>query len=176
LPGGQSALLVEVADSVGEDGADNAGAVLEPKHPHDGLAHLVAAVPAAELCCDAGEHAGLGEAEEEARGVEAFFVLDGCVGGEDDAPGEDDAGLPVAGGHAFEEHVGGDFEDDVGDEVDGLDPVVLVRGHAELDEHVCWFAYLQDFYSCGVLVVDLLNDLAVSIVLITVYDIQGEAA
>ena len=73
------------------------------------------------------------------------------MGGEDDDLGEDTAGLLVAGGHAFEEHVGGDFEDHVGDEGNGLDLVVLVRGHAELDNAVCGLAYLEDLYCRGVL-------------------------
>lgn len=34
--------------------------------------------------------------------------------GEDYAPGEDDAELPVSGRGFFEEEVGWDFEDDVG--------------------------------------------------------------
>lgn len=67
------------------------------------------------------------------------------MAGEDDAPGEDYAELPVAGSYFFEEEVAGDFEDYVaylqtirvgsGDglegtyEVDGLNPIVFVGCH-----------------------------------------------
>src|SRR5664279_113979 len=102
-----------MGDCVGEERTDDPGTVLETEHPHDGFAHLVGAVPGAELCCYTREHACFHHAEEEAGRVEAFFVSDGCVAGQHDAPGEDDAELPVSWGDFFEGKIGGDLEDDV---------------------------------------------------------------
>lgn len=83
--------------------------------PHDGLAHLITAVPAAQLCRKARKHAGFHHPQDESGSVEAFFVPDGCMACEHCSPGEDDAGLPEAGCAFLQEEVTWDFEDDITD-------------------------------------------------------------
>lgn len=71
------------------------------------------------------------------------------------APGEHNPALPQARREPLLQQVARDFEDDVADEVDALDPVVFVGGHVEFIQHVAWLPDLQDFDGCGVGVVDL---------------------
>ena len=48
-PSAHAAETVHVRDAVSKQRADNSGTVLEAEHPHDRFAHLVAALPRAEL-------------------------------------------------------------------------------------------------------------------------------
>lgn len=61
------------------------GPLTEPEQTHR---HLVSAVPVRQLQDDAGEHAGLEQAEEESGDVEAVLGGDGGVASEGNAPGE----------------------------------------------------------------------------------------
>jgi hypothetical protein len=88
---------------------------LKTEHPHYRLAHLVAAVPATELCGDTRKHAGFHHTEKETRSVEPFFRLYRGMTGEHDAPGEDDAELPIAGSGLLKQEIAWYFEDDVAD-------------------------------------------------------------
>jgi len=62
-----------------------------------------------------GKHASFHHAKEKSCGVEAFFVLNGCVAGKDNSPGEDDSELPIARTYLFEEKITWDLKDNVTD-------------------------------------------------------------
>lgn len=71
------------------------------------------------------------------------------------APRQHNPRLPQSRGEPLLQQIAGDFEDDVADEVDTLDPVVFVGRHFQFGEDVARFADLEHFDCCGVCVVDL---------------------
>lgn len=93
-------------------------------------AELVPLVPAGEVVVDAGEQAGLGEPEEEARGHEALEVVDEPHGRHANAPEDHDDGDEDAGAEALEQDVGEGLGERVGDEEDGQGCVVLAARDA----------------------------------------------
>lgn len=109
------------------------------------------------MCCQTREHTRFCSPEEEPCCIRAPFIEASRVQREDQPPGEDYAGLEGPGAHPLHDQIGGHFKDDVRDEVDGLDPVVCVGGHAQLSENVGGRADVQGFDGCGVFVVDLLD-------------------
>lgn len=94
-------------------------------------AELVSLVPAREVVIDAGEEAGLGQAEEPACGHHAGEAVGQAHGDHDDAPDGHDDGDEDAGPETFEHDVGQGLEDGVGDEEDGEGEIVLARGDVD---------------------------------------------
>lgn len=98
---------------------------------------LAAAVPAGEVVGDAGHHAGLEDAEQEAHPHGLRLVRDEGGAERGDAEAEGDGGQEPAGADPFADDVGGDLEDDVADVEDGQDGVVVVSFQFEVRFEAC---------------------------------------
>ena len=101
-------------------------------------------IPIGEIEDDAGEEAGLGDAEQEAQDVEAGHAAHQRHQRRDDAPGHHDAGDPAAGAELFQRQIARHLEDEIADEEDAGAPgedqrrelqfgVHGQRGEAEID-------------------------------------------
>ncbi|GJD04251.1 hypothetical protein ColKHC_13076 [Colletotrichum higginsianum] len=135
-PAGLAADAVHGGDGGGEQAAEGAGEGGGGEEDGGTDADLGALVPAREVIVDAGEEAGLGDAEEPAGGEQAGEVGAEAHERHDGAPGDDDAGEEEARRQALEQGVGGGLEDGVADEEDGEREVVVAGAcHAEVLLH-----------------------------------------
>ena len=132
-PAGQALDAVEMAQPEAQEAADGAGQGGRHEEVPDPQGQLVLGVEESQVDVHAGKETGLDGAEEEAAGHEGAVALDEAGAGGDDAPRGDDEGEPSAGGELLEDEVGGDLEEDVGDEEDGDGDLVLVA----LEVDVC---------------------------------------
>lgn len=108
---------------------------------------LTTTIPPRQIKHNRRHHPGLHEAQHEAHTAEGREIPD--IGGGDggDAEADGDDGDEPAGAHDFAEHVGGDFEEGVGDEEDGEADAVVAAFHAEVffetgDSGVSWVCEL----------------------------------
>ncbi|MCY1359325.1 hypothetical protein D9M69_458890 [compost metagenome] len=141
LPAAQAEEVVEAVENPARQWpADHAG------HGHgngEQRGHLAAAMsrePAVDVDQDAGEETGLGHAEKQAQGIEAFGAGDLQHGGGKQAPGHHQGGDPAARADALQHQVAGHPEDGIGNEeqacaeaVDGF-AEVQVAAHLQLGE------------------------------------------
>jgi hypothetical protein len=93
---------------------------------------LLAPVPIRQIVCHAGEQAGLGHAQDDARAQEASKVPHDAHERHDDAPRHHDGGQPDGRAHSLQHQVAGHLEGGVGEEEGGQAPVVLIVGQAEV--------------------------------------------
>jgi hypothetical protein len=101
-------------------------------------------IPIGEIEDDAGEEAGLGDAEQEAQDIEARDAADHRHQRRDDTPAHHDAGDPAARAEFLQREVARNLEDEIADEEDAGAPgkdqrrefqvrVHGQRGEAEID-------------------------------------------
>lgn len=93
---------------------------------------LVLSVEEGEVDVQAGEEAGFYSAEEETACEECAVGINEAGERSDEAPCCGDEGDPAAGGEEFEDQVGGDLEEEVGDEEDGDGDLELLGGEVEV--------------------------------------------
>ncbi|KAI2283161.1 hypothetical protein LOZ03_006797 [Ophidiomyces ophidiicola] len=131
-PLAQAAEVGELEDAGGQQAAEGAGQRGHGDVEREAEGQLAAAVPARHVVGDAGEHAGLEDAEQEAHAAHGGLVLH--EGGADgaDAEAETDGGQIPAGADPLAQHVGGDLEEDVGDVEDAEHGIVVVAGHVQV--------------------------------------------
>lgn len=128
----EGAEVVQREDGRGEQPAECAG---QGRHDHvqrQAEGELGALVPAGEVVGNAGQHAGLEDAEEEADAADGGAGLAEGGGDGDDAEGEGGGGEEPAGADPLAEDGGGDLEEDVGDVEGGEDDVVVVAFEVEV--------------------------------------------
>jgi hypothetical protein len=83
-------------------------------------------VPAGEVVCYAGHHSCLEHAKEEADSGGRMDIVHECCADGANAESEGDTRDEPAGAHDLADHVGWNFEDDVGDVEYGKNPVVII--------------------------------------------------
>ncbi|ODA76191.1 hypothetical protein RJ55_08475 [Drechmeria coniospora] len=131
-PAGEPPQAGHVADAVGEEAAQGAGDGGADEEVADAQRELVLGVEKGQVEGEAGEEAGLDDAEQKPAGDEAGVRLDEPGEGGDDAPGDGDEGDPAARGEALEDEVRRHLEGEVGDEEDRHGHLELRRRQAEV--------------------------------------------
>ena len=134
-PGVVASGAIHEADAVGEQAAGEASDGGGGEHVEDADTQLGATIPKGQVEVDAGEEAGLEQAQQQAEADELALVVDEAGAHTDEAPGEGGGGDEVTGPHLLEEDVDGQLEDDIGDKEDGHAQLVVVAGHAQVLLH-----------------------------------------
>lgn len=93
---------------------------------------LMFRVEESQVDVETGEEAGLDGAEEQTAREQRAVRVDEARQRGDEAPGGGDEGDPAAGREDLEDEVGGNLEEEVGDEEDGDGDLELLRGEAEV--------------------------------------------
>lgn len=87
---------------------------------------FVSSVPSGEVIGNAGHHSGLKHTQQESDARGTVDVVHECSADGADAETERDGRDEVSGSNELAGHIGGDFEDDVGDVENRQDDVVTV--------------------------------------------------
>lgn len=106
------------------------------RRAHEQIAHtqreLMLGVEESQVDVQTGEEAGLDGAEEQTAREQRAVRVDEARQRGDEAPGRGDEGDPAAGREDLEDEVGGDLEEEVGDEEDGDGDLELLGREAEV--------------------------------------------
>ncbi len=119
LPAGEAARAAErVQDPAGQRAADDAGDRDADHEPRGHARATVGRIPVRQVEDDAGEEAGLGDAEQEAHDIERRRAGDEHHAARQDAPRDHDPRDPDPRADAMQDDVARDLEDEVADEED----------------------------------------------------------
>ena len=119
-------------DAAGDRRADRVGDRDRRHEEPDRPRPLAAREPVREIEDHPGEEAGLGDAEQEAHGVEARRPLHERRARRDQAPGDHDARHPLARAEPVQRQVARDLEEEVADEEHARAEAVDGAGEAEV--------------------------------------------
>lgn len=123
---------VKVADTISQQAAKSSSDSGADEKVANTQGQLVLGVEEGEVDVETGEQAGLEDAEQQATGNQAAVGRGQAGHGGNDAPAQGDDGDPAARGEALEDQVGGNLEDEVGDEEDGDDNLELRGGQTKV--------------------------------------------
>lgn len=121
-----------MADAIGQQAAQGTRDGGADEEIADAQGQLVLGVEKGQVDAQAGEQAGLDDAQQQPTGDEGAVGVHQSREGGDDAPCRDDEGDPPAGGEELQHEVGGHLEEEVCDEEDGHGDLELLGREVEV--------------------------------------------